>query len=195
MFTGIVTAQGSITRIERGDDWHMQIACGSIPRALGDSIAVNGICLTVTAFDAASFCVTLSSETLRVTTAHAWQEGDTVNLEAALAMGDRLGGHIVSGHVDGVATILSVTPSGDSAVWEFAAPTALAKYIAGKGSVTLDGVSLTVNRVEGDRFTVMIIPHTSAVTTFGARKAGDGVNLEVDMLARYVERLLKGEAA
>lgn len=195
MFTGLVTAQGRITRITRGDDWHMTIAAaGDVPRAMGDSISVNGICLTVTAFDADSFSVTLSSETVNVTTANGWREGDTVNLEPALALGDRLGGHIVSGHVDGIAQLLSVTPSGESAVWEFRAPATLAKYIAAKGSVTLDGVSLTVNRVEGDRFFVMVIPHTASVTTFGAKKAGDSVNLEVDMLARYVERLLQGAA-
>lgn len=195
MFTGLVTAQGRIARITRGDDWQMTIAAtGEVPRALGDSICVNGVCLTVTTFDADSFSVTLSSETVNVTTAKDWHEGDTVNLEPALALGDRLGGHIVSGHVDGVAQVVSVMPSGESTVWEFRAPAALVKYIAAKGSVTLDGVSLTVNRVEGDRFFVMVIPHTASVTTFGGRKTGDSVNLEVDMLARYVERLLQGAA-
>lgn len=196
MFTGLVTAQGSITRITRGDDWHMTIAVSSdaLPRAMGDSISVNGICLTVVAFGAEDFSVTLSSETVRITTAQHWKEGDTVNLEPALALGDRLGGHIVSGHVDGIAEVVSVTPSGESAIWEFRAPKVLAKYIAAKGSVTLDGVSLTVNRAEGDQFSVMIIPHTASVTSFGAKKAGDSINLEVDMLARYVERLLQGAA-
>ena len=192
MFTGLVTAQGRITRITPGDDWHIDIACEGVPLALGASICVNGICLTATAFSAQHFSVTLSSETLRCTTAHTWREGDRVNLEPALTLSDRLGGHIVSGHVDGVAEIVSITPSGDSALWEFCAPAAVSKYIAAKGSITLDGVSLTVNQVEGELFRVMIIPHTAAVTGFGTKRAGDSVNLEVDMLARYVERLMQG---
>ncbi len=195
MFTGLVTHMGRITRLVREVDCHLTIACTDLPLALGASISVNGICLTVTSFTDDSFDVTLSRETLERTTAGSWKEGTEVNLEPALAVGDRLGGHFVSGHIDGVADVVSITQAGESAVWEFRAPHPLMKYIAVKGSITLDGVSLTVNRVEHDRFFVMIIPHTSSVTGFGKLAAGNRVNLEVDMLARYVERLIQGEAA
>lgn len=198
MFTGIVRL-GSITSIvhDAGQHaTHMVIAAPQVATALGQSIAINGICLTVTAFSAADFSVTLSPETMRVTTAGSWQVGDSVNIEPALLLGDRMDGHIVSGHVDGVGRITAIAQQGSSSAWEMEVPEALAKYIAPKGSIALDGASLTVNQVVGNRFTVMLIPHTLAVTIFGDKQVGDAVNIEVDMLARYVERLMhQGHAA
>lgn len=190
MFTGLIRTRGTIERIDQAGDVVMRIAAqDALPFALGASIACNGICLTVTEFSERGFSVCLSQETLRCTTAKHWKTGDQINLEPALTMGDALGGHFVSGHVDGVARVLSRTPEGDSTVWEFEAPQELAKFIAPKGSVTLDGVSLTVNEVQGNRFRVNIIPHTAQVTGFGSLNAGDTVNLEIDLLARYVARL------
>jgi riboflavin synthase len=193
MFTGLVAALGTVTRItHEGNTCHMTIAVASdiLPRSIGDSIAVNGICLTVTMTDNEYFTVTVSEETLRCTNAKDWLKDTQVNLEPALATGDRLGGHLVSGHVDGLAEILSITPAGECSIWQFRAPSSLAKYLAVKGSVTLDGISLTVNEVERSIFSVMIIPHTLNHTTFSQRKMGNLVNIEVDMIARYVERLL-----
>ena len=156
---------------------------------LGDSICVDGVCLTVAALGAASFHADVSGETLRVTTLGAKAAGARVNLEPALRAGDSLGGHWVSGHVDGIAEVLSTANDARSLRVEFAAPRPLARYIARKGSVTLDGVSLTVNEVDGVKFAVNLIPHTLEVTTLGALAAGARVNLEIDLLARYVERL------
>jgi riboflavin synthase len=193
MFTGLISAIGTITTITKnGDTYHMHIAvtADNLPRSIGDSIAVNGICLTVTATDVSSFTVTLSAETLRCTSAKDWTEGTSVNLEPALAAGDRLGGHFVSGHVDGLAEITAITPAGECSIWQFRAPQSLAHYLAVKGSVTLDGISLTVNEVQGCLFRVMIIPHTLTHTTLSQRKVGEFVNIEVDMIARYVERLM-----
>jgi riboflavin synthase len=150
---------------------------------------VDGVCLTVAALDAASFHADVSQETLRVTTLGEKPPGSRVNLEPALRAGDSLGGHWVSGHVDGVAVVLATAPEARSLRVDFAAPAPLARYIARKGSVTLDGVSLTVNEVEGVRFSVNLIPHTLEVTTLGALAKGVRVNLEIDLLARYVERL------
>jgi riboflavin synthase len=181
---------GEIRRVDQRGDRLITIAMGQpFAAAIGDSIACNGVCLTVVKLNGQEFKVSLSAETLACTTAEQWAVGDRVNLEPALAVGDRLGGHFVSGHVDGLGKALSATASGDSTVWEFEAPDALAKFIAAKGSITVDGVSLTVNRVEGNRFFVNIIPHTSAVTGFSSLKVGNAVNLEIDMLARYVARL------
>jgi riboflavin synthase len=192
MFTGIVTASGKIAAVggEGGDrvlrietDWD----CISIP--IGASISHAGICLTVTARDATGYEVSASAETMSVTTLGSWQQGDTVNLERALAVGDELGGHIVSGHVDGLAEVLSVEAVGDSHVVWFRAPKGLARFVAAKGSVALDGVSLTVNAVDGTDFSVNVIQHTWDMTTLGRLQAGSKLNMEIDMLARYVARL------
>lgn len=197
MFTGIVRLATirSIVHDAASANTHIVIAAPGVATALGQSIAINGICLTVTQFDDASFSVSLSPETMRVTTAGTWRESDSVNIEPALLLGDRMDGHIVSGHVDGVARIASIIPHGTNAEWVIEAPEALAKYIATKGSVTIDGASLTVNHVDANRFHLMLIPHTLAATTFAHKREGEAVNLEVDMLARYVERLLSREAA
>jgi riboflavin synthase len=160
---------------------------------IGESIAVSGVCLTMVHFDAGVFAADLAAETLRRTTLGALRPADPVNLERPLRFDQRLGGHIVQGHVDGVGLVAAVTPEGDGIWMEIEAPAALSPYIAEKGSVAVDGVSLTVARaLEGGRFAVALIPHTLAVTTLGRRHAGTGVNLEVDILAKYVERLLEG---
>ena len=197
MFTGIVTDMGVVRAVEaRANDLHrVTIAC-SYPRAsiaLGASIACSGICLTVTATaedkGGTTFAVDAAAETLKVTTAGRWKAGTRVNLERALKMGDELGGHLVAGHIDGVATLDKREDLTEAARMTFRTPKELMRFIAPKGSVTLDGVSLTVNEVERDTFSVLIIPHTLTVTTFGALKAGDPVNLEVDTMARYAARL------
>ncbi len=196
MFTGIITAIGRVLQRMEAGDTQWRIACPWPPEALqtGESIACSGVCLTVT--DAGTteagehwFAVETSAETLACTTLGQWQPGTEVNLERALAVGDRLGGHYVTGHVDGLATLQRITPEGDSHRLWLQAPRELARYIARKGSVTLDGVSLTVNEVEGMGFGVNIIPHTWQHTTLQQRKVGDVLNLEMDILARYVERL------
>jgi riboflavin synthase len=197
MFTGIVTDIGEIVSMEdHGSAKRIAIACGypldSIP--IGASISNAGICLTVTTLGARGnadtvFTIDASSETIEVTTMGSWRVGDKVNLERALRIGDELGGHIVSGHVDGVAEIVSRTDQDGTSHFVFRAPKDLSKFIAQKGSVALDGTSLTVNHVEGDDFTVMMIPHTLAVTTWGHAKVGDRVNIEIDTMARYAARL------
>jgi riboflavin synthase len=201
MFTGIVQEIGVIRRSDARvgapgpEDRRIEVEFASIARDrlnLGDSICVDGVCLTVTALGAAGFEADVSGETLRVTTLGAKQPGARVNLEPALRAGDSLGGHWVSGHVDGIADVLTTGDEGRSRRIEFAAPKPLARYIARKGSVTLDGVSLTVNDVDGVKFTVNLIPHTLEVTTLGTLAAGSRVNLEIDLLARYVERLSQG---
>jgi riboflavin synthase len=198
MFTGIVQEVGVIRRIEtRGragasDDVRIEVGFAAIARErlhLGDSICVDGVCLTVAELGAASFHADVSGETLRVTTLGTKRDGARVNLEPALRAGDSLGGHWVSGHVDGVAEVLGTSNDARSLRVEFAAQKPLARYIARKGSVTLDGVSLTVNEVDGATFSVNLIPHTLEVTTLGKLAAGSRVNLEIDLLARYVERL------
>jgi len=195
MFTGIITDLGRVRRIEPSGDTMFTIETrydtATIP--LGASIAHNGCCLTVIETGPDWYKVQASAETLRVTTLGAWVEGTRINLERALAMGDELGGHIVSGHVDGVARVAGRREEGDSIRFTFAVPASLKPYIASKGSVALDGVSLTVNAVADDHFDVNIIPHTSEVTTFGTMAVGDRVNLEIDMLARYVARLLEAK--
>jgi len=192
MFTGIITDIGRVRAIVPGGDTGFTIATAYDTReiAIGASIACSGVCLTVTDRGEGWFAVQVSAETLARSTLGRWREGSPVNLERALRLGDELGGHILSGHVDCVAEIVARRPEGDSLrfVFEVAAP--YDKAIAPKGSVALDGVSLTVNEVEGRRFGVNIIPHTQACTTFGAAAIGDLVNLEIDVLARYVARLL-----
>ncbi len=198
MFTGIVQAIGTIARIEaHGGDARLFVDASALDAALnpGDSLCVSGVCLTVTRRDGNTCCFDVSGETLSLTTLGALRAGDGVNLEPALRLSDRLGGHLVSGHVDGIGRVVAVEPEARSQRWTFEIPLALARYIAAKGSVCIDGVSLTVNEVGDNRFGVNLIPHTVAATTFRTRQAGDAVNIEVDMLARYVERLRAGEAA
>ena len=192
MFTGIITHLGRVAAIERDGDTRFTIATdldmASVP--LGASIANSGVCLTVVAREPGWFAVQASHETLACTTLGGWQVGTPVNLERSLRLGDELGGHLVFGHVDGVARVTAITPVGDSRRFEFEAPAELARLIAVKGSVALDGVSLTVNEVSGARFSINIIPHTQQCTTFGTMTPNQPVNLEVDMLARYVARLI-----
>lgn len=193
MFTGIVTATGTLAHREtRGGDLRLVIAAPELDRAdvtPGDSISVSGCCLTVVAIEGATLAFDVSNESLALTTLGGLGVGDPVNLELALRLADRLGGHLVSGHVDGMGTIVAIDADARSQRWTIEAPTALARYIAAKGSVCVDGVSLTVNAVDGDRFGVNLIPHTVATTTFRARRVGDRVNLEIDLVARYLERL------
>lgn len=193
MFTGIVQGIGRIARIEsRGGDLRLVIDAQQIGLddvAIGDSIAVSGVCLTVVERDGPTFTIDASNETLSLTTLGALRAGDPVNLEKALRLSDRLGGHLVSGHVDGVGKIVSIAPDARSQRWIIEAPQQLARYIAAKGSICVDGVSLTVNGVDGACFSVSLIPHTLEVTTFAQRELRDRVNLEVDMMARYAESL------
>ena len=193
MFTGIVTDVGRVAAVERRGDTRFEIATAwdTSGIALGASISCSGACLTVVAMRPGAFAVEASAETLACTTLGGWREGSAVNLERALRVGDELGGHIVSGHVDGVAKTVSRRPEGDSVRFTFEAPDSLARFVASKGSVALDGVSLTVNEVEGARFGVNIIPHTLSHTTLGELRAGDAVNMEIDMLARYLARQLE----
>lgn len=195
MFTGLIEGVGTLaSREPRGGDARLRIAAGTLPFAgvvPGESIAVNGVCLTVVAFDEAHFEVDASNETLSLTTLGALPPGRAVNLERAMRPDGRLGGHLVSGHVDGVGRVAAIAHDARAQRWSFSAPPALAKYIAQKGSICVDGVSLTVNAVHGDRFEVALIPHTLAHTAFGDATVGDAVNLEVDLVARYVERLLE----
>lgn len=199
MFTGIILAVGKITAIERQDgDCRLTIDTGKLSlqnAALGDSIAVNGVCLTAIALGPHTFSADVSNETLSRTSLKTAAAGTPVNLELALTPSTRLGGHIVSGHVDGLATVIEKKPDARSLRFTFKAPDPLAKYIAEKGSVCLDGVSLTVNEVDGSTFGVNIVPHTLQETTLGFAKPGTAVNLEVDLLARYLERLLLGQTA
>lgn len=192
MFTGIVTDLGKVRAIEKRGDTRIEIetAYDMDEVEIGASIACSGPCLTVVEKGPGWFAVEASAETLDKTALGDWQVGTPVNLERAMRVGDELGGHIVSGHVDAVASIVDMTPEGDSIRFTFDVPGEMAKYIAPKGSVSLDGVSLTVNEVDGTRFGVNIISHTQAVTTFGSRKAGDRINMEIDTIARYVARLL-----
>jgi riboflavin synthase len=194
MFTGIVTDVGHVKALEKHGDWRVEIetAYDAATIDIGASIICSGACLTVVARGASSnkhwFAVDVSEETRRVTTLGEWQKGTPINLERSLKVGDELGGHIVLGHVDGVGTVQSVTPENDSLRYRFSAPKSLIGQIAPKGSIAVDGVSLTVNAVGPDWFEVNIIPHTRQVTTFSELKPGSKVNLEVDVLARYVAR-------
>jgi len=191
MFTGIITDQGTIRALEQRGDLRARIACGydMSSVALGASIACDGVCLTVIETGDDWFDVEISAETVSKTNLPDWAEGRTVNLERALKVGDELGGHIVSGHVDGIARITKMEDDGDSTRVTLAAPEALARFIAPKGSVALNGTSLTVNEVEGSYFGINFIPHTKEVTTWGRAAVGDAVNLEIDTMARYVARL------
>ena len=196
MFTGIVTDLGRVKHLRPGDVAELTIATSldTAAIAVGASIACSGACLTVVAVAPGEFSVQVSAETLACTTIGDWAEGTPVNLERSLRVGDELGGHLVSGHVDGVAYIIERRSDGESVRFVFDAPGHLAKFIAAKGSVALDGVSLTVNEVSATRFGVNIIPHTLACTNFGAAKPGQRMNLEIDQIARYVARLLDARA-
>ncbi len=195
MFTGIVTDIGEISSVEKRGDTRFTIATSYDTKniAIGASIACAGCCLTVIEVAEGKFLVEASTETLSKTTLKNWKVGTRINLERAVKVGDELGGHIVSGHVDGLGEILFITPEGDSKRFRFNASKDIARFIAPKGSVTLDGTSLTVNEVEGSTFGVNIIPHTQAATTWGHARVGDAVNIEIDMLARYVARLAEYE--
>ncbi|MBI1239330.1 MAG: riboflavin synthase [Alphaproteobacteria bacterium] len=195
MFTGIVTDMGRVRAVSRPGDTRFEIATAYdiASLSIGASVACSGPCLTVVAKGEDKgerwFAVEASAETLSKTTAGQWRVGTLLNLERALKVGDELGGHIVSGHVDGTGQVISVRPEGGSIRLVFEAPDALARYIAPKGSIAIEGVSLTVNEVEGARFGVNIIPHTAKMTTLGSLTPGMAVNLEIDVLARYVARL------
>ena len=198
MFTGIIEGLGHLAARETmGGDVRFTFHVGSLPFdsvQLGESIAINGVCLTVIAFDAQTFQADASTETLGLTTLGSLAEGAVINLERAMRPTDRLGGHLVSGHVDGLGQVLSIHDDARAQRWRFAAPTALRRYIAKKGSICVDGVSLTVNEVDDEGFEVALIPHTVSHTAFAASTVGSAVNLEIDLVARYVERLL-GEGA
>jgi len=197
MFTGLIEGVGRLAAREmRGGDARLRIDVGTLPWGdgadvrLGESISVNGTCLTVVSFDATGFDADASNETLALTTLGELPAGRALNLERAMRPSDRLGGHLVSGHVDGVGTVVHAWNDGRAQRWLFAVPAPLRRYIAAKGSICVDGVSLTVNGVDDNGFEVALVPHTLAHTAFGDTRPGDAVNLEVDMLARYVERLL-----
>lgn len=198
MFTGLITDVGRVRAVEaRAGGARIAIETayetGEIP--LGASIACCGACMTVVEKGPGWFAIDVSAESLARTTLGSWEAGRRVNLERSLRLGDELGGHMVTGHVDAVAEIVDRRPDGESLRFTIAVPEAFARFIAPKGSAALDGVSLTVNEVEGRRFGVNIIPHTAAQTTFGALEAGDRINFEVDLIARYVARLVQPEAA
>ena len=200
MFTGIITDIGTVESvIVEGALKRMRISCAypADTIAIGASIATGGPCLTVvargTSEDRTWYDVDVGAETLERTTAGAWQPGTKLNLERSLKIGDELGGHIVTGHIDGVARIVSIKPFDGMSRYVLSAPAPLARFIAEKGSAALDGTSLTVNSVDGGEFSVLLIPHTLAVTTWGARQAGDAVNLEVDLMARYAARLAEAK--
>ena len=193
MFTGIIAAMGSVRRLTlRGEDALLEVdaALEMDDVRIGDSISVSGACLTVTALKDTGFTADVSAETLSRTTLKTIKAGDPVNLEKALRVGDRLGGHIVLGHVDGVGRIHGKTVRSQSVIFCFEIDPGLGRYVVAKGSITVDGISLTVNRCEKDRFYVNIIPHTAAGTTLGVKKASDTVNIETDILARYLEKLI-----
>jgi riboflavin synthase len=196
MFTGIVSDVGKVRHIEKRGDTHVVIGTNYDPLTIehGASISCSGICMTVVDRGNTKdrwFAVTASAETLSKTTAGEWKVGDPINLERPVRVGDEFGGHIVTGHIDGTAELIRSQPEGESTRMTFQVPAGLARFVAPKGSVALDGVSLTVNEVDGVRFGVNIIPHTTRVTTFGRVKPGTKVNFEIDLLARYVARLIK----
>ena len=197
MFTGIVTAIGTVEAVDAmAEDKRFTIQSPYDAQTidLGASIAHDGACLTVTTLEptptGARYTIDASSETLRLTTLGSWKPGSRINLERSLKLGDEMGGHLVTGHVDGMATIVRREDGENTSLFEIEAPEALARFIAKKGSVCLQGTSLTVNSVAGNRFTLMLIPHTLAVTTWGERKTGDAMNIEIDLMARYAERLM-----
>ena len=198
MFSGIITDLGTVRSIEPSGDSRFEFSTGfdTVAIGTGASVCCSGVCLTVINKGEGCFAADVSAETLARTTVGEWGQGSPVNFERALKFGDELGGHMVSGHIDGVATVVGVTKEGESRRIVFEAPDSpdgLHRMIAAKGSVAVDGVSLTVNEVEDNRFGVNVIPHTLQTTTLGALKPGDRVNLEIDMLARYVARLLEGK--
>ena len=197
MFTGIVTSRGTLRETsDIGGDCRLTIETGTLDLShcsVGDSICVSGACLTMLEPSAGCFHADVSQETLALTTLGALEPGDPVNLELALGLDDRMGGHLVTGHVDGLATLVSRREDARAERFDFEVPPELARYVARKGSVCLDGVSLTVNEVDGRRFSVCLIPHTLEITTLGDLQPGDRVNLEVDLIARYLERLMSPE--
>ncbi len=199
MFTGIIQAVGEVAALERrGEDLRLRVRTGALDLGgvrLGDSIATSGVCLTVVDLPGDGYWADVSAETLAVSTIGALEVGDRVNLETALTPATPLGGHLVSGHVDGLGQVVSARDEGRSVRLRLRAPDALARYIAAKGSVCVDGVSLTVNRVDGAEFELNIVPHTLRETTLGEFRPGRRCNLEVDIIARYLERLLLGEEA
>ena len=198
MFTGIIEGVRRLAALERrGGDVRLTVEVGTLAFdavQLGESIAVNGVCLTVIEFDANTFAADASNETLALTTLGALAVGDAVNLERAMRPTDRLGGHLVSGHVDGLGRVERIEPDARAQRWRYSAPTQLLRYIAKKGSICVDGVSLRVNEVDDAGFEVALIPHTVANTRFAQTRVNDAVNLEIDLVARYVERLLAGRA-
>ncbi|MBT6205017.1 MAG: riboflavin synthase [Alphaproteobacteria bacterium] len=197
MFTGIVSDVGTVAQTERRGDvrFTIETAYDLESIAIGASISCSGVCLTVVEKGANDFAVDVSAETLSRSTLGNWKDGSRINLERSLAMGDELGGHLVSGHVDALGKVVSLEAEGDSVRFTFHAPAEIAPFVAEKGSIAIDGCSLTVNAVEDDAdgcsFGINIIPHTQEVTTFGTLQAGDAVNLEIDMLARYMQRMLE----
>lgn len=197
MFTGLVAGVGTlVARDMRAGDARVHVATGTLPfgdAQMGESIAVNGVCLTVVDFDGDGFRADISSETLALTTLGELAPGRALNLERAMRPDDRLGGHLVSGHVDGIGRVLQIDDDGRAQRWTFAAPRLLLRYIAQKGSICVDGVSLTVNAVDDAGFEVALVPHTLQHTAFAQTVVGDAVNLEIDLVARYVERLLAAQ--
>jgi riboflavin synthase len=193
MFTGIITDRGTVRSVLRTGDSRLEFTTGydTVSLAIGASVCCSGVCLTVIDKGQGWFGVSASQETLSRTTIGSWREGTPVNFERALKVGDELGGHLVWGHVDAVGTIVSTEDVGESRRFTFTCPRELMRLIATKGSITVDGVSLTINEVVDNRFAINVIPHTLAVTTFGQADVGDQVNLEIDMIARYVARLLE----
>ena len=199
MFTGIIEAVGTVQSMRKiKDEWRLLIDCSQLDMSdvkLGDSIAVSGCCLTVVEFDQQSFAADVSNETIRCTALGNVEAGTRVNLEKAMLATSRFGGHLVSGHVDGVGILQSSTAEGQSKKLDFDAPKELSKYIASKGSICIDGTSLTVNKISGTQFSINVIPHTQTETIIGDYEIGQQVNLEVDLVARYLERLVQGDNA
>ena len=199
MFTGIIEAVGTLVSLQsKGQDVSIRVRSGKLDLSdvkLGDSIATNGVCLTVVQLPGDGYVADVSGETMARTGFASYQLGQRLNLEKALMPTSRLGGHLVSGHVDGVGQVVAVQPRGRAVEYWIEAPRELARYIAEKGSITVDGISLTVNSVEGARFRLTIVPHTSEETTVGEWRVGSRVNLEVDVIARYLERLVLGDTA
>ncbi len=194
MFTGLIESEGIITRTERvGDGMRVEVYAPEFGRdmAIGDSIAVDGSCLTVAKFIRGAFIADVSSETLQRTTLGSLRQGSKVNLERALRLSDRLGGHIVTGHVDGIGTLVMRHPAGNSAVYQFSVARELMEYIVPKGSVAVDGISLTIAQTRADGFAAAVVPHTESSTTLGAKSTGSKVNIEVDMMAKYVKRFVE----
>ena len=192
MFTGLIQEVGKIEKIEpRQGGIRLGISARLDPIRVGDSVSVSGVCLTVVSHSGNGFVVEVSPETLKTTTLSDARAGEPVNLEAALRVGDSLGGHLVSGHVDGTGVLSEIVPEGNAWRYRFRAPANVSRYIVEKGSITVDGISLTVAEIRGEEFGVSVIPHTAQITTLGKKKAGDRVNLEADMIAKYVEKFVR----